>query len=412
MKRGWILIALLGISLGVAGQTLAELEQMALSAPQVRVAEQEVDVRLAEAAQTSRWGNLQVAGSAFASPIQTRTGRQVANFSLMQPLPWLGEQRAKQASAMGQVSVAQVEVSLSRTGQVYQVRLSWLDLFDWQQTLKARQAKVENLRVWEGLLEGRYRAGEIPLSEVVALQTQLRMAEGRLSLWKLEENPLKAQLEQVVGKSLPNFTMPDSLSKVSTALGPGAVWEETLWFQKGAEERKALEAEEQVVLWHNRPQLSVGTQYGIIVPYAEGPEVDNGRDIWMLPQLKVSVPVSFQATKQELKALEARQLQVSSSYEAQEWAWKTQWAQVREIYQQGAVQMQEAVALLQLLDQQQQLLTAALQQDQGAAVSLLQVEEARIEARLQYQLGLTAQWRASWFAEYLLAGSSQEGGEK
>ncbi|HAA13990.1 MAG TPA: hypothetical protein DCE41_20795 [Cytophagales bacterium] len=408
MKNGWfILMFIIGPS-GLWGQTLAELERMALSAPQVRGAEKEVSIRQAEVEQTRQWGDLQIAGSAFASPIQTRTGQQIANFSVMQPLPWPGEQRAEKESTMGRVEAAQARVALTQAEQVYQVRLAWLALVDWQQSVTAQEAKVTNLQAWVRWLESRYEAGEAKLTEVMAQQTRLRMAEGQLQRLKWEQNRLHAALEQAVGSNLDSLQVPTGLGEVPVLPLGAKNWETTPWYARRAGELDALSAQEKVILWQSRPHVALGTQYGIITPYAEGPEVDNGRDIWMLPQLKVSIPLFFQTTKYELTALEAQYQQVESEYDAQQWAWKTEWTQAQEGYGKGEAIRQEAQSLMELLEQQKRLLATELLQDAQATGAMLQAEEALIEVHWRYQQGLSKQWMAYWQASYLLADSSQD----
>lgn len=94
----------------------------------------------------------------FVKPMETLSGKQIADFTLMQMFPWFGTRKAARNEATEMSRMAYEQFREARNNLFYEVKSQWYQLCNLNEQYKNTQANLALLEQLEKLALNRYSA--------------------------------------------------------------------------------------------------------------------------------------------------------------------------------------------------------------------------------------------------------------
>lgn len=97
----------------------------------------------------------------FVKPMETLSGKQIADFTLMQMFPWFGTRKAARNEATEMARMAYEQFRETRNNLFYEVKSQWYQLNNLNEQYKNTAANLELLKQLELLALSRYTASSV-----------------------------------------------------------------------------------------------------------------------------------------------------------------------------------------------------------------------------------------------------------
>ncbi len=234
--------------------------------------------------------NPKISGGVFISPIETRVGAQVVKLSVSQQLPWFGTQQSKATLSKHRATSFQYKWQDQQLQLIYHIKSAWFQLYKQKRSVAFTKDNIELLKSLERLALKNYEAGQVALAYVLKTQLLIADLENELSTLNSEEVKLLAQFNELLGREadqevlLPEELFVDSLSlsKIDFQQHPLVLAQES--------ERLSLDETRHLTELLNKPQFTVGVDYGVVQKRGIGEIRDDGKD-FLMPSVGLNVPI-------------------------------------------------------------------------------------------------------------------------
>ena len=274
----------------------------------------------------------------FLKPMEILSGKQIADFTLMQMFPWFGTRKAARNEATEMARMAYEQFRNSRNNLYYEVKSQWYQLCNISEQYKNTQANLRLLDQLEQLALNRFSAPSakaggssvLPSPVSSAPSTPPAVSGGgmsgvlRIQMEKVElENTLASLLSQrktaeaafntLLNQSLATpISVPDSLERLplswSESMALDSVISNNPMLTMLEAEGNAYRAKAEMDKKMSYPMLGIGLQYSLIGKKPEDMSMGsmsgmNGKDMFM-PMLKISLPIfrkKYNAQQRESK---------------------------------------------------------------------------------------------------------------
>ncbi|GAA4272673.1 hypothetical protein GCM10022258_19670 [Aquimarina gracilis] len=255
--------------------------------------------------------NTEFAAGYFISEPETRTGAQVARFSVKQMLPWFGTVSVRQDYATAMAEADYVDYIIAKRKLTLAVSKSYYQLYSLKAKQKVLNGNIRLLKTYKTLALTSIEVGKA--SAVDVLQLQIRQNELQQHIEVLKEQILaeKVKFNSLLSRDtslaidlIPEMFIPnnDPIISDSLQLNP-----ELLRFDKMYESITQVELLNQK---EGAPMLGFGLDY---VPVQERSDIsfsDNGKDI-VMPMVSVSIPIFNKKYTSRTKQNELRKQEVT-----------------------------------------------------------------------------------------------------
>jgi len=253
-------------------------------------------------------GNTELSAGYFASAPETRTGAQVARFSVRQMVPWFGTLDAQRKSAGAAAEAERAEIAISKRKIGLDVARAYYTLYTITAKNQLLKQQVELLRYYEELALTSVEVGKASVVDVLKLQIRQNGLQQQQEILEEDYQAEKVRFNTLINRDQEvEIVLADTLfipkedfmeNGENLSINPEILKYDTLY--------EAVAQEELANRKSARPMLGVGLDY---IPVAERPEMnfnDNGKDI-LMPMLSVSVPLFNKSYSSKSKQNELRQ---------------------------------------------------------------------------------------------------------
>jgi outer membrane protein, heavy metal efflux system len=242
--------------------------------------------------------------SALGQMTQTRTGQQMAIFSLTQMFPWFGTLKAKgDMSAL--MAEAKYQSYLDAQNQLYyQVAAAYYPLYELSEWMEIEQQNIQILESYKSIAQIKFQNGKGSMVDVLRVDIMLKDASTNLSILNQKKRPLETRFNSLLNRnSSEAVIISDSLTTphVTEEYRNDAVLENNPLLSELDFEIKASEASEKVAVKQGMPKIGLGFQYIMVAPYSGVNVPQNGQDAYM-PMLTMSLPIfrsKYKAARKE-----------------------------------------------------------------------------------------------------------------
>ena len=266
--------------LQLATDSNAVLQQKRL---QAQIAEQQAVYanQLAQPQLSLAWG---------AQPIETRLGKQVAKFSVVQRLPWPGLRKAQSQMANHQATTAEMEYQKENALLHKQVSQAWYKLFALRKSIALSTARLQLMQQRDTQLTQQYTNRQSSLSAVLRHRLALRELETQLLNLQTDAQTAQTTFNLMLGlQADTQVSLPDSIV-LTAEHNSESDWQQHPALRAMQGREMALEQKLLATRLQNRPAISLGFDYSLISAYPDLSPEGNGRDA-LMPMLALSLPI-------------------------------------------------------------------------------------------------------------------------
>jgi outer membrane protein, heavy metal efflux system len=234
----------------------------------------------------------------FVSPVETRVGPQQFVISASQKFPWFGLLNAKEDFAT-EVANSRFEIfEEARSKLFYDVKSAYYNLYFIIKGIDITQENIVILYTFKQLALIKFEAGKA--SAVDELRVEMEIADLENQLAYLQDRKYEMQVR------FNNLLNVDDRSNI---IVPDTLWEDPLALSRfqlmdsiAINNHLVKQIEHRILSWENEvivarktglPDFSIGIDYAAIGK-SNNPNLDpseNGRDVWLLPKVGISIPL-------------------------------------------------------------------------------------------------------------------------
>ncbi len=314
MKNILIILSLvMSFAFAKAQQLQAYIDESIENNPEIQAFELRYNIAEEKVSEANWIPNTEISAGYFISEPETRTGAQVAQFSVRQMLPWFGTITARENYANALAEAEYVEITIAKRKLALSVAQSYYQLY----AIKAKQdvldRNIELLQTYEKLALTSVEVGNASAVDVLRLQIRqnelLQQKELQQEEFLAEQfnfnnllNRESAKQVQVVD-SLIIPEIDPLLDESALTLNPELIKYDKLY--------ESIEQSELLNQRESLPMLGFGVNY---LPVQERPDMnfsDNGKDI-LMPMVSLSIPLFDNRYISRSRQNELRQQEIES----------------------------------------------------------------------------------------------------
>jgi len=294
-----VLLASIHISFGQPALD-GYLEEAVQNNPGLKARYAEFEAAMQRAVQVSTLEDPTFRVSAFGQMVETRTGAQMANFSLEQMFPWFGTLREQRnATALNAEAVFE-SYKLERNELLLKVKELYYPLYELDESIRLNESNLEILKTLKTLAISKFQNGNGKLSD--ALRVDIMINEIHTDINILTEK--RKSLVIAFNKSLNRDALAEVLVDEPVELTTPLINRDSLTNNPQLEALRkkvsASKAAERVAVKQGMPKLGVGVQYIVTQKRPEMTFADNGQDAYMA-MFSVSLPIYRKKYKAAIK---------------------------------------------------------------------------------------------------------------
>ncbi|MFT6865973.1 MAG: cobalt-zinc-cadmium efflux system outer membrane protein [Cyclobacteriaceae bacterium] len=248
--------------------------------------------------------------SALGQMTQTRTGQQMAIFSLSQMFPWFGTLKA-QGDVYALMAEAKHQAFLdTRNILCYQVSAAYYPLYELNKWMIIEQENIQILESYKSIATIKFQNGMSSMVDVLRVDIMLKEASTNLSILKQKKRPFETRFNMLLSRNATAvIAIADSLElpQIANDYRRDSLLINNPLLTELDLKIKANEVSEKVAIKQGMPKLGVGFQYISVAQRTDANLPQNGQDAFM-PMFTMSLPIfraKYKAAQKEAQLMQA-----------------------------------------------------------------------------------------------------------
>ncbi|MDN4167013.1 TolC family protein [Cytophagales bacterium LB-30] len=347
------------------------------------------------AAQVGTLPDPMLSASAFGQMVETRTGPQIARFSLSQQFPWPGTLSGKKQVAELESQAKKYQQEEAQAQLLWEIRNLYFTTQSQMTLLKLQKENLAWLLSMKKLAMARYENGKASLVEILEIDLSISQLETEIQVTERSILPLVKAISNKVNAepldSLPTLDLGQLLNE-HHAGEPQEVNPLHPKLQEIQQMQSASGQMQQVARKEGLPMIELGFDYWVIgermdTDHSLAP-ADNGKDAFM-PMVSLSLPIyrnkykgQSQQAKHMTEAYAHRQTDVQNTLDAS-------FRQALSERQQSRWRIESLQKQLSTIERMQRLTQTAFSQNEVAMSEVLSLHQMEIEYRMQLAMAQT-----------------------
>lgn len=250
--------------------------------------------------QQQQWPNVEVAGGVSPMPVETRLGPQVANFGVMQMLPWPGTLAAMSALADAEAQPLLEEAAARQLELLYDLETNYYELTAAAARVNALLVSIELYQSLREVALSRVENSGGSSVEVYRSELAINALRRRIRELEVEQTLAWTRIEELIGESLPRHLVVPPL-RVLPELPEEALYADNPLVRIYALREEIARRSLAVNKLDARPEVALGVEYAVIGRRTDADPKGNGQDM-LMPRFMVRFPLSkgkFTARREE-----------------------------------------------------------------------------------------------------------------
>ncbi|MEQ8304859.1 MAG: TolC family protein [Cyclobacteriaceae bacterium] len=294
--------------------------------------------------------------STFGQMVETRTGQQMARFSLEQMFPWFGTlTEQKDAAALNAEAMLEA-FKAERNALIFEVKESYYPLYELDEAIRLNEENLQILSTFKTLAVSRFQNGTGKLSDALRVDLMTNDINTDINILREKRKALVISFNKLLNREEDAEVIVDKPSELSSM---ALVNRDSLVHNPQLEQLRkkvlAAQAQERLASKQGMPKLGVGFEYAVTQARPDMTFSDNGKDAYMA-MFSVSLPIyrkKYKASVRESQLMQtsytALQQQVENdliaAYEKASFE-VTRVGQQLALYQKQVAQTKQIVSLL------------------------------------------------------------------
>lgn len=282
------------------------IQQVADKNENLKALHQDYLVSLAKADQVNVLPNPEVSLGLFTPEMNGHAGINWFRIEGMQAFPWFGTLKAKKELALANAAVKNKSVPIASLEIIYQLKKSWLEIYEFKQKRKLYQTNLELLDRLENTIITNIETGKSSAVNVVKVHLQKEKIKTDLELLEYQTNIPLATFNQLLQQN--PTTKVDIRSTLSFPKLPSNKNDFSLVESRPHPIIQQLNHQQIVAnksltinSLNRKPSFSLGFRWGYVQPYPNINFDGNGTDM-LLARAKIRLPIytkQYRAKEQE-----------------------------------------------------------------------------------------------------------------
>jgi outer membrane protein TolC len=188
-------------SIETTQNSLAELEGIALTNnPTLRRMRLEAAAEFAKVGYVGKLPDPSIGAMAYAPPMNYEPDRLLAEFQVMQMIPWLGRLKAESRRAYLEALAAANDYQAERLRLLGDLRVAWYELYVLQKQIEITHADRSQLESLLNTANARVRTGDAQPGDVLMATLELSNLQEQLLKYRQQIASTTAELNRIVGR--------------------------------------------------------------------------------------------------------------------------------------------------------------------------------------------------------------------
>ncbi len=297
----YTLLYIVTLSTGFAQSSLDEYVEFALqNNPGLKASHSEFEAAMQRIPQMGTLDDPNFRVSSFGQMVETRTGQQMARFSLEQMFPWFGTLREQRNAAALNAEAVFESFKSDQNELIFSVKEAYYPLYEIDEAIRLNEENLKILASFKTIAISKFQNGAGKLSDALRVDLMTNDINTDIGILKEKRKSLviafnkllnRDENEQVTVAPYTGIENP-TISRDSLANNP----------QLEALRKKVLaaQAQERLAVKQAQPKLGLGVEYIITQKRPEMTFSDNGKDAYMA-MFSVSLPIYRKKYKASIK---------------------------------------------------------------------------------------------------------------
>ncbi len=303
----YTLLFVASITWGLAQSSLDEyLELAAQNNPGLKASYAAFEASMEKVPQMGTLEDPNFRASAFGQMVETRTGAQVANFSLEQMFPWFGTLKEQRNAATLNAEVAFESYKLERNELFLKIKELYYPLYELDESIRLNEENLEILGTLKTLAVSKFQNGNGQLSDALRVDIMTNEIHTDINILKEKKKSLVIAFNKLLNRDMMSEVLVDKSIELTTPLSSRDSLVNNTQLEALRKKVLASKAAERLAVKQGMPKLGVGVQYIITQKRPEMTFTDNGQDAYMA-MFSVSLPIYRKKYKAAIKETQLMQ---------------------------------------------------------------------------------------------------------
>lgn len=352
----YTLLYIATLSAGFAQSTLDEYVEVALqNNPGVKASHAEFEAAMQRTAQMGSLDDPTFRVSSFGQMVETRTGQQMARFSLEQMFPWFGTLKEQRNAAALNAEAVFESYKSDQNELVFDVKAAYYPLYEIDEAIRLNEENLKILESFKTIAISKFQNGAGKLSDALRVDLMTNDINTDIGILKEKRKSLVIAFNKLLNR---NENEAVTVAPYTGIEAPTITRDSLVNNPQLEVLRKkvlAAQAQERLAVKQAQPKLGLGVEYIITQKRPEMTFSDNGKDAYMA-MFSVSLPIYRKKYKASIKesqfmqtSLTEMQSQVENTLIAQYEMTSFELEQTRQqlsLYQKQVAQTNQIIALL------------------------------------------------------------------
>ncbi|MFZ1806944.1 MAG: TolC family protein [Cyclobacteriaceae bacterium] len=275
----YTLLFIVSITCGLAQSSLDEYVEFAVqNNPGLKARYAEFEAAMQKIPQMGSLPDPNLRVSAFGQMVETRTGQQMARFSLEQMFPWFGTlKEQRDAAALNAEAVFEVFKS-DQNELALKVKMVYYPLYELDESIQINEENLKILTTYKTLAISKFQNGNGKLSDALRVDIMSNEINTDIDILKEKKKALLIAFNKILNRNWDEEVVIDKTPDITTPTMNRDSLVNNPQLEQLRKKVLASQAQERVALKQGMPKLGLGVEYIVTQKRPEMTFSDNGKD--------------------------------------------------------------------------------------------------------------------------------------
>lgn len=278
----YTLLFIVSITCGLAQSSLDEYVEFAVqNNPGLKARYAEFEAAMQKIPQMGSLPDPNLRVSAFGQMVETRTGQQMARFSLEQMFPWFGTlKEQRDAAALNAEAVFEVFKS-DQNELALKVKMVYYPLYELDESIQINEENLKILTTYKTLAISKFQNGNGKLSDALRVDIMSNEINTDIDILKEKKKALLIAFNKILNRNWDEEVVIDKTPDITTPTMNRDSLVNNPQLEQLRKKVLASQAQERVALKQGMPKLGLGVEYIVTQKRPEMTFSDNGKDAYL-----------------------------------------------------------------------------------------------------------------------------------
>jgi outer membrane protein TolC len=296
-----LILFIASISAGFGQASLDEYVELALqNNPGLKASHAEFEAAMQKVPQMGTLEDPNFRVSSFGQMVETRTGQQMARFSLEQMFPWFGTLKEQRNAAALNAEAVFESFKSNKNELVLNVKEAYYPLYELEESIRLSEENLKILSSFKTIAISKFRNGNGQLSDALRVDLMTNEINTEIAILKEKRKSLVIAFNKLLNRDETEEVIVDPYRAMETTTSSRDSLVNNPQLEVLRKKVLAAQAQERLAEKQAMPKLGLGVEYIVTQKRPEMTFADNGKDAYMA-MFSVSLPIYRKKYKASIK---------------------------------------------------------------------------------------------------------------